>query len=35
MPFHIKRSFRDIQWHKGALNESLQDLGRLAQSQAR
>ena len=32
---HFKRSFLDIQWHKGALNESLQDLGRFAQSQAR
>ncbi len=32
---HFKRSFREIQWHKGALNESLQDLGRFAQFQAR
>ena len=32
---HFRRSLRAISWHNGSLNESLQDLGRVAQSQAR
>ena len=32
---HFRRSLRAINWHKGSLNESLHNLGRVAQSQAR